>query len=84
MSMTAVFLGVKKAFDTAWHPGLLYELSKLDFLASVIKLIRSFLSQRKFRVSIEGKTSPPREVQGRVSQGSVMSPSIVQYIYIYK
>jgi hypothetical protein len=33
MSTAAVFLDIEKAFDTAWHPGLLYELSKLNLLA---------------------------------------------------
>jgi hypothetical protein len=45
MSTVAVFLGIEKAFDTTWQSGLLYKLSKLEFLASLAKLIRSFLSQ---------------------------------------
>jgi hypothetical protein len=32
MSTAAVFLDIEKAFDTTWHPGLLYKLSKLQFL----------------------------------------------------
>jgi hypothetical protein len=31
MSTAAVFLDIEKAFDTTWHPGLLYKLSKLHF-----------------------------------------------------
>jgi hypothetical protein len=42
MSMAAVFLDIKKAFDTTWHIGLLYKLSKKDFSASLIKLISPF------------------------------------------
>jgi hypothetical protein len=45
MSTDVVFLDIEKAFDTTWHPGLLYKLSKLQFLTSLIKLISSFLSQ---------------------------------------
>jgi hypothetical protein len=63
MSKAALFLDIAKAFDTKWHPGLLYELSKLEFLASLIKLISPFLSQRKSGVSIEGKVCTPREMQ---------------------
>jgi hypothetical protein len=48
MSTAAVFLDIEKAFDIIWHTGLLYILSKLEFAASLIKLISSFLSQRKF------------------------------------
>jgi hypothetical protein len=45
MSTVAVFLDIENAFDTTWHTGLLYKLSKLAFLIHVIKLISSFLSQ---------------------------------------
>jgi hypothetical protein len=40
------------------------------------KLIGSFLSQRKFRVSAEGEMSTPREMQAGVPQGSVLSPTL--------
>jgi hypothetical protein len=63
MSTTAVFLDIEKAFDTTWEPGLLYKLSKLQFSTSLIKLIGSFLSQRKFRVSAEGEPSCPLPIQ---------------------
>jgi hypothetical protein len=43
--MAAVFLDIKKAFDTTWQNGLLYKLSKLEFSTTVIKFISSFLSQ---------------------------------------
>jgi hypothetical protein len=71
MSTAAVFLDIEKAFDTTWHPGLLYKLSKLEFSTGVIKLISSFLSNRKFRVSVEGEISTPREIQAGVPQGSI-------------
>jgi hypothetical protein len=34
MSTAAVFLDIEKAFDTTWHPGLLCEISKLQFPAN--------------------------------------------------
>jgi hypothetical protein len=76
MSTAAVFLHIEKAFDTTWHPGLLYKLSKMHFSTSLIKIISSFLSNRKFRVSVEGEMSAPREMQAGVSQGSVLSPTL--------
>jgi hypothetical protein len=39
MFTAVVLLEIEKAFDTTWHPGLLYKLSKLKFLTSLIKLI---------------------------------------------
>jgi hypothetical protein len=53
----------------------------LEFSINLIKLISSFLSQRKFRVSVEGEMSPPREMQAGVPQGSVLSPTLYN-IYI--
>jgi hypothetical protein len=38
ISVAAVFLDIEKAFDTTWHLGLLYKLSELKFLISLIKL----------------------------------------------
>jgi hypothetical protein len=45
MSTAAVFLDNEKAFDTTWHPGLLYKLPKLQFSNNLSKLISSFHSQ---------------------------------------
>jgi hypothetical protein len=71
-----VFLDIEKAFDSTWHPGLLYKLSELHFSPSLIKLINSFLSHRKFRVMYEGELSTPRNIQEGVTQGSVLSPTL--------
>jgi hypothetical protein len=76
MSTAAVFLDIEKAFDTTWHSGLLYKMSIFEFSTRLIQLISSFLSERKFRVSVEGKMSTPREMQAGVSQGSVLSPTL--------
>jgi hypothetical protein len=81
ISTAAVFLDIKKAFDTIWHPGLLYKLSELEFSTNLIKLISSFLLQRTFRVSVAGEMSMPREMQAWVPQGSILS-SILYSMYI--
>jgi hypothetical protein len=70
MSLVAVFLDIKKAFNTTWHSGLLCKLSELEISTSVIKLIASFLTDRKFKVMVEGRFSMPRKIAG-VHQGSV-------------
>jgi hypothetical protein len=62
VSTVAVFMDIEKAFDTSWHPGLLCELFKLHFSPSLIKLISSFLSNRKFRVMAEGQLTTPRDI----------------------
>jgi hypothetical protein len=53
ISTAEAFLDVKKVFDNAWHPDLLYNLSKLKFSTNLIKLISSLLSQRKHEKQLE-------------------------------
>jgi hypothetical protein len=81
MSTAAVFVDIEKAFDTTWHSGLPYKLSKLKYSTSFIKLIGYFLSQRKFGVSVEGEMSTPRVMQEGVPQGLVLSPTLFN-VYI--
>jgi hypothetical protein len=81
ISTSAVFFDIEKAFDATWHPGLLYRLSKLHFSANLIKLIGSFLTNRKFRVTVEGESSTPREIQAGLPQGSVLA-LILYNLYI--
>jgi retron-type reverse transcriptase len=76
MSTAAMFLDIEKAFDTTWDSGLIYKLSNMEFSTSLIKLISSFLSQRKFLVSTEGEISTTREMRAGVPQGSVLSPTL--------
>jgi hypothetical protein len=73
----AVFSDIEKLFDTTWHSGLLYKLSKLEFSTSLITLI-----QRKFNVSVEGEISTPREMRAGAPQGSVLSPTFYYFFII--
>jgi hypothetical protein len=76
MPMGAVFLDTEKAFDATWHLGLLFKLSTLQFSITLIKLIGSFLSQKKFKVSVKGEMPTPRDIQAEVPQGSVLSSTL--------
>jgi hypothetical protein len=49
----AVFLVIEKGFDKTWHSGLLYKLPQLVFSASRIKVISSFVTNRKFKILVE-------------------------------
>jgi hypothetical protein len=66
MSTAVAFLNIRKAFNTSWHLVLLNKLSELKFSIRLIKLISSFLSQRKFRVSVEGEMSTPLDIEAWV------------------
>jgi hypothetical protein len=82
VSTAAVFLNIGKAFDTTWHPCLLYNLPKLKCSNNLIKLISSFLTQWKFRVSVEGEVSTPRYMQAMVPQSSDKYNCIMHNLYI--
>jgi hypothetical protein len=73
MSTAAVFLDIEEAFDTTWHSDLLYKLSELEFSTSLIKLTASFLTDRKFKVFLEGEFSKQRKIAAWVPQGSVLA-----------
>jgi hypothetical protein len=81
MSTAAVFLDIEKAFDTTRHPGLLYKLSELQFLTSLVKLIASVLTSRNFKVSVEGELLSPKKVTAGVPQVSVLAP-VLYILYI--
>jgi hypothetical protein len=80
ISTAVVFFSIKKAFDTMWHPGPPYKMSELEFLTFLIKLIVSFLTNRKFKVSVEGEFSVPRDIVCRSACRFHFFPSIIQFI----
>ena len=53
--LRAAFLDISKAFDSVWHEGLIYKLKKIGIEGDMIGIIQSFLSDRKQRVTIDGK-----------------------------
>jgi len=62
----AVLLDVSKAFDKVWHGGLLIKMLDAGFSVGLVKLIRSFLSARRFRVKIDSVYSSYREIEAGV------------------
>lgn len=71
----AVFLDIEKAFDRVWHDGLTHKLTTSDAPRRVVKVVQSFLSNRSFRVVVDGALSAPRPVRAGVPQGSCLSPA---------
>ena len=67
-------LDVSKAFDRVWHDGLLYKMISLDFPKPLVKLLSSYLSDRSFRVKLNGHLSTERPLDAGVPQGSLLSP----------
>lgn len=76
-----VSLDLRAAFDTVWHDGLVYKMDQLGFPLPLIKVIRSFLSNRTFSVRIDKHLSASAPMPSGTPQGSVCSP-ILFNIYL--
>ena len=72
----AVFLDIEKAFDTVWHSGILYKLIGYGFPPYIVRLIASYLKDRKMYVFYNSKKSKIVNVTAGVPQGSVLGPRL--------
>ena len=72
----AVALNISKAFDRAWHAGLLHKLKSYGISGQIFGLISSFLSNRRLRFVLDGKSSEEYQVNAGVSQGSILGPTL--------
>ena len=76
----AVALDISKAFDSIWHAGLLHKLKSYGISGQIFSLISSFLSNRRLRVVLDGKSSLEYPVNVGVPQGSILGPTFLLYI----
>ena len=74
----AVSLCIFKAFNRVLHAGLLYKLSSYGISGQIFGLISSFLSNKRFRVVLDGKSSEEYPVNAGVCQGSILGPTLFQ------
>lgn len=70
----AVFLDMEKAVDRVWHAGLLYKLSTSTTPRRVVRIVNTFLQDRRFQVAVESALSTERPIHAGVPQGSCLSP----------
>jgi len=69
----AVFLDLTAAYDTVWHSGLFYKLSKsMPYWFN--RLVGLMLRDRRFRVHMGNDTSAWRSQRNGLPQGSVLAP----------
>ena len=72
--VSAVFIDLRKAFDTVDHTLLITKLKNIGFSTPVIQWFTSYLSSRTVVTSINNITSTPKPVTVGVPQGSILGP----------
>ena len=77
----AIFCDLSKAFDVINHNVLFYKLGRYGIRGVANDWFRSYLSNRKQYVEIEGIESPMRNLNCGVPQGSILGP-LLFLIYV--
>ena len=75
----AVALDISKAFDRVWHAGLLHKLKFYGISGQIFGLISSFLSNRRLRAVLDGKSS--QEIQLMLE--SLKAPFLILHFSCY-
>ena len=70
----ALLMDLSKAFDCLNHELLIAKLNAYGFSTSALRLIHSYLNERRQRVKINGSFSTWKETRTGVPQGSVLGP----------
>ena len=74
LEVCVFFFDVQKTFDLVPHISLLHKLEEIGINPYILRWIRSYLTERKQYVAVEGSSSPTLQVLSRVPQGSVLGP----------
>ena len=75
------FFDVRKAFDSVPHAPLLEKLAGIGLNPYIIRWIKSYLTDRKQFVVVDGSSSESLQVLSGVPQGSVLGP-LLFVVYI--
>ena len=80
-AIRAVAPDISKAFDRVWHAGLLHKLKSYGFSEEIFVLVSSFLSNRRRRVVLDGKSSQEYPVNAGIPQDFILGPTLLIYNY---
>ena len=72
--VSALFMDLSKAFDTISHDLLIAKLKAYGFSKEALKLMKSYLKNRKQNVQINNKFSSERDAIIGVAQGTIDGP----------
>ena len=81
LEVRTVFLDISKAFDKAWHDGLIFKLEQNGISGNLLKRLQNYLRNRKRRVAQIGSYSDYSTIESGVHQGSVLGP-LLFLVYI--
>ena len=71
-----VCLDLSAAFDRAAPKAVLSKLAGMGVEGNILRWLSNYLSNRKFSVSVNSKSSDQRQITSSVPQGSVLSPTL--------
>ena len=74
--VTIITRDVQKAFDKAWHQGILYKLMNTGIDDNLLRIIANFLHNRKAYVRVNNHKTETFNLQAGVPQGDVLSPTL--------
>ena len=74
--MAMVLIDLEKTFDRVWTQGLFYKLLEYKVPFYLIKLLNSYLTNRKFKVKLNNTYSEIKTIKAGVPQGSVLGPKL--------
>ena len=69
-------LDISKPFERVWHAGLFHKLKFYGISGQIFGVISSFLSNRRRRVVLDGKSSQEHPVNAGIPQGSILGPTL--------
>ena len=78
----ALYTDLSKAFDCLSHELLIAKLDTYGFDKNALKLVYSYLSNRKQRVKINDKYRSCSEILFGVPQGSILGPLFSTFSYV--
>ena len=80
--LAAIIMDLSKAFDCLPHDILLSKLSAYGLTENSIKLLYSYLSDRKQQIKIGNIISRWEKVQKGVHQGSILDPYFLKFLFM--
>ena len=69
-----MFFDISKAFDRVRHAGLIHKLQKIGIRGPLLKWFKSYLSERKQKVTIGGCSSRLLNIRAGEPQRSILGP----------